>query len=441
MGNTGNQNSRGSSNLFRRASLERQRQRFLGKVLLAGPASTPYVVAAAGLILAVLIALTVVVQIPAKLHAPGVLLPVGGLTRVSAQEAGVVGDVLAKSGDMVVQGQPLMTLLVDRRLVDGAGSYETRAESVSRQRNLLDRIREEELKSHDSRLEALRVRRNTLRQRLQSLKERLANAKRQEDLAESEYRRLDSLAPAGYAARREVEAAELRLLQVRGTWQQLQAELNQTRFEATHVDQELDTERHAFLARDLSLVSDSERLRDRQVELRSLAQRTIVAPVSGRLADVLVSAGEAISAGVAVASMHQPDSAMEARLYLSSLVAGRAQAGQETILKLPTFPSRQFGVLRGSIMELTSSPVDPRSVSLVPNLAAPVYEARVRLHSQHMSAMGREWPLRPGLSIEGTIIESRRTLISWLLEPLIRGVGAPEDGAEGGGRASLEASL
>ncbi len=441
MGQPGNYGSRETASLFRKASVTRQRQRFLGDVLLAGPASTPYVVVAAGFILATLLALTLLVQVPAKLHAPGVLLPVGGLTRVMAQEAGVIGEVLAASGDTVVEGQPLMTLLVDRRLTDGAGSYATRADSVARQRGLLDRIRGEERKTHDSRLEALRVRRNALRDRLQALNERLLNVKRQAELAESEYQRLDSLAPARFATTREVEAAELRLLQARSVEQQLKAELNHARLEAVQVEHELETERHAFLARDLSLASDSERLNDRQVELRSLARRTIVAPRSGRLADVLVSSGKTISAGATVANMHRSGSAMEARLYLSSLVAGRAQPGQETLLKVPTFPSRQFGVLRGRILELTSAPMDPRSVSLVPSLAAPVYEARIQLHSQHMSAMGKQWQLRPGLSVEGTIIESRRTLISWLLEPLIRGVGAPKNATSGGERANLEASL
>ena len=40
-----------------------------------------------------------------------------------------------------------------------------------------------------------------------------------------------------------------------------------------------------------------------------------------------------------------------------------------------------------------------------------------------MQAMNRRWPLRPGLGVEATIIETRRTLIRWLMDPLIRGAG------------------
>ena len=63
---------------------------------------------------------------------------------------------------------------------------------------------------------------------------------------------------------------------------------------------------------------------------------------------------------------------------------------------------------------------------LVPNLFEPVYEARVTLERQYMDAKGRRWPLRPGLGVEATIVESRRTLIGWLFEPLSRGAGSAE---------------
>ena len=102
---------------------------------------------------------------------------------------------------------------------------------------------------------------------------------------------------------------------------------------------------------------------------------------------------------------------------------GERKRDQEAVLKLPTFPSRQFGVLRGKLVKMTSTPLQPHDVRLVPNLLSPVYEARVKLERQHMEAMGRRWALRPGLSVEGTIIETRRTLISWVLDPLIRGAG------------------
>ena len=70
------------ANLFRATSLDKRKQRFLGEVVLAGPASTPFAVAIAGVCLATLITLAFVIQVPARLHAPGVLLPVGGLATV-----------------------------------------------------------------------------------------------------------------------------------------------------------------------------------------------------------------------------------------------------------------------------------------------------------------------------------------------------------------------
>ena len=420
-----------AAGLFRKPSLVKRHRRFLGDVMLAGPASTSFAVVLAGGCLAALLLLAFVLEVPSRLNAPGVLLPVGGLTSVQAERSGVIGTVLVEPGSTVAAGSPLMTILHDRRLADGAGSYEMRAESTARQRQFLSDRRRQERLAFDKRLESMQLAEAALRSTLASLAERAQNARRQAELAASDHQRLKALAETGDAALRDVEPAELRLLQANATLSQLMAEKAGTHTSIERIARDMETERASFAALDLSLAMESERLADRAVELDSLAQQSIVAPVNGTLADVPAKSGDTVSAGTVLATLQRPDSVMEARLYLSSEVAGRAEKGQEAILKLPTFPSRQFGVLRGTLVQMTATPKHPGEVSLVPNLRMPVYEAKVELEKQSMEAMGRRWPLRAGLSVEGTIIETRRTLISWMLEPLIRGSGAPAQDTTG----------
>ncbi len=429
------------ANLFRTTSLANRQQRFLGEVVLAGPASTPLTVAIAGVCLATLITLTFVIDIPARLHAPGVLLPVGGLAMVGAEQSGVVGQVLVEAGATVAAGQPLITLMVDRRLEDGAGSFETRLESTARQTKMLRLRREQERVALEAKLESMRLRQSALQSTLVSLKERSRNTARQVELAHIDHRRLAELALEGHVALRDVEPAELRLLQAEATLNELKSQQIEAQTAIERVTRDMAFETASFEAIDLSLAMEFERLASQAVELDGLARRAIVAPMDGQVIDVLVSPGDMVTAGAVVASLHRSNSPIEARLYLSSLVAGRAEPGQEAVLKLPTFPSRQFGVLRGKLIEMTSTPMDPGAVRLVPNLLTPVYEARVELERQHLHAMGRRWSLRPGLSAEATIIETRRTLISWLLQPLIRGSGAPDTNLENQTLANVEAGI
>ena len=409
--------------LFRENALANQQHRFLGKVLLAGPASTPIAVLIACACLVALIALAFVIQVPSRLHAPGVLLPVGGLTTIPAEQSGVIEEVLAKPGDIVAAGSTLMTLVVDRSLAEGNGSYQTRSLSASHQRQLLLERRDRERNAFDARMRSMRLEEAALKSTLDLLRARGKNAARQVELADADYRRLKTLASQGHAARRDVEPAELRWLQAMALLDQLRSRQIETESAAGRISQEMVAERQSFQALDLNLEIESERLAERAVELDGLSRRAVVAPMRGQLADVLVSAGKPVNVGNALVTMHPPGAEMEARLYLSSAAAGRAEAGQEAVLKIPAFPSRQFGVLRGTVTEMTSSPLEPDSIRLVPNVLAPAYEARVRLEQQHMQAKGRRWPLRPGLGVDATIVETRRTLIRWLLDPLIRGAG------------------
>ena len=416
------------ADLFRKHAITRK-ERFLGEVMLAGPASASVAVTLAGGCLTALIALAFLVEVPSKLNATGVLLPVGGLTSVTAEQGGVIGKVLVKPGTKVAAGSPLMTLLVDRMLASGDGSFEARARSAARQRQILRQRRRQERIAFETRLESLRLRKAALESSLGPLVERLRNTERQTELAAGAHRRLSSLAGTGHAALRDAESAEVRLLQARAALSQLESEQIEAQSAIERIGRDMETEQATFEALDLSLAMESERLADRTLELDSLARQSIVAPMSGQLADVLARPGDTVSAGTILATLHRSETPIEARVYLSSQFAGRAEPGQEAVLKLPTFPSRQFGVLRGQLASITSAPLEPHEVRLVPNLFEPVYEARVTLERQHMDARGRRWPLRPGLGVEATIVESRRTHIGWLLEPLCRGAGTADSNA------------
>ena len=423
MGNHSSRHSANSQGLFRKNALESRRNRFLGKVLLAGPASTPLAVSIACACLVALITLAFLIQVPSRLHAPGVLLPVGGLTTIPAEQSGVIEEVLVKPGETVAAGSTLMTLVVDRALADGIGSYRTRSVSAAQQQQLLMRRRQRERNAFDARMRSMRLEQAALESTLELFRARIENAVRQLEIADADYRRLTALAAQGHAARRDVEPAELRRLQAMALLDQLRSRRIETEAAVGRIAENMVAESQSFQALDLNLEIETERLADRAVELDGLSRRAVIAPMRGQLADVLVSAGKPVNVGDAVATLHPPGAEIEARLYLSSAAAGRAEAGQEAVLKLPAFPSRQFGVLRGTVMEMTASPLEARAVRLVPTVLAPAYEARVRLEQQHMQAMNRRWPLRPGLGVEATIIETRRTLIRWLMDPLIRGAG------------------
>ncbi|MCY3988698.1 MAG: HlyD family efflux transporter periplasmic adaptor subunit [Gammaproteobacteria bacterium] len=441
MGNHPSGRSREDPGLFRENALSNRRHRFLGKVLLAGPASTPLAVLIACACLAALFALAFVIQVPSRLHAPGVILPVGGLTTISAEQSGVIEDVLVGPGDMVESGSTLMMLVVDRTLADGIGSYQTRSLSAAHQRHLLLQRRDRERNAFDARMRSMRLEQAALGSTLELLEAQAQNAARQVALTAADYRRLKTLASLGHAARRDVEPAELRWLQAMALLDQLRSRKIETKASAGRISQEMVAESQSFQALDLNLEIESERLGERAVELDGLSRRAVVASTRGQLADVLVSAGKPVNVGDALVTMHAPGAEMEARLYLSSAAGGRAEAGQEAVLRLPAFPSRQFGVLRGTVTEMTSSPLEAHAIRLVPNLLAPAYEARVMLEQQHMQTRNRRWPLRPGLSVDATIIETRRTLIRWLLDPLIRGAGDNSMNVEEPALANLPADI
>jgi membrane fusion protein len=49
----------------------------------------------------------------------------------------------------------------------------------------------------------------------------------------------------------------------------------------------------------------------------------------------------------------------------------------------------------------------------------PLYRIRVRLAQQDIEAYGERQPLKPGMALEADVMQDRRAVWEWLLEPVL----------------------
>ena len=83
------------------------------------------------------------------------------------------------------------------------------------------------------------------------------------------------------------------------------------------------------------------------------------------------------------------------------------------------FPFQRFGLVDGRVDSVAQSPA-PLDIA-VPKSAdgrEDAYLVRVALKSSSVTAYGRRHDLRPGMKVRAHIILERRSLITWLLDPL-----------------------
>jgi len=361
----------------------------------------------------------------------GSLQPVGGVLRLVAPASGTIVDRRVFEGLSVAQGDVLFVLSTERRSSSGdtevaiATQLTLRRSALERDMRLASEREKSRTRAAEQRLAAIDVEREQL------VRETDINAARAA-IAEKNVERFAELARTGFIATAQAQARLDDALVIRAQREDLKrldASLRRERVGlASQIDesrQQAETER-SEIARALAAVA--------REGTESEARRTTVvtAPYAATVTGIAVGPGQSVSAGGLLATLLRDGAPLEAELFASTRQVGFVERGQEVHLRYAAFPYQKFGMGTGVVETIEQSPYAPRELS--PQVAAtlgraslesgePVYRIVVALHAQTIDAYGRGKPLRPGMVFEADVIEDRRRLYEWLLEPVYGLVG------------------
>jgi membrane fusion protein len=417
--------------LFRQEVLQARQAQWLGVIRIGRPLSFTLVTTAAIAMAGALVAFACWGEVTRKATIHGVLLPVGGLINASAQQAGVISELLVKEGDDVAAGQPLARLRNERITASGdaaaitAQALQARRASLETERRLTE--------------QNLRQRQDSIAQRLQSLLAEQRQAQSELDtvrlrvqLAQQSLERQQELAKGGFVAVAQVQAKQEDLLDLQlrernaeRSLQSLERDLQSARADKLAIDNQTQT---ALTQLDRALAS----LDQESTENDSRNGLTLTAPQAGRISALPINVGQALQAGQTVASI-VPVAAdgrpaeLEAQLFAPSRTAGFIQPSQEVYLRLTAFPYQKFGMARGTVTAVSRSPISPQDLPAGQGqalLAAaqanePMYRITVKLPSQTINTYGKQTQLSAGMSLDANVRQDARKIWEWLLEPVL----------------------
>ena len=110
---------------------------------------------------------------------------------------------------------------------------------------------------------------------------------------------------------------------------------------------------------------------------------------------------------------------LEAELLVPARAIGFIGPGQIVNLSYDTFPFQQFGFARGNVRTVSRTLLKPDEVVGPMLLREPSYRVGVSIERQTIRAYGAELPLEPDLELQADVLFERRTLLDWILDPLL----------------------
>ena len=115
-----------------------------------------------------------------------------------------------------------------------------------------------------------------------------------------------------------------------------------------------------------------------------------------------------------------PSSSLRAELFVPSRAIGFVREGQRVSIRYAAFPYENFGRYAGTIVEISKNILTSADTPSAPvELKQPAYRVTATLDRQDIDAYGKRMPLQAGMLLEGDIVLDRRSLMKWVLDPLL----------------------
>jgi HlyD family secretion protein len=387
-------------------------------------------------------------EISGALIAPGQIVVESNVKKVQHPTGGVVGEVLARDGDIVKAGDILVrlddtvtkaSLAIVTKNLDAQWARAARLEAEQRGLDkitfppqLLTRINDPDVKSlilSETKLFEVRVNGRTgqkaqLRERITQLNEEISGLSAQERAKDQEIALVEKelagvrdlyekhLVQISRLTTLERDAARLNgeRAQYIASRAQAKGKITDTELQIIQVDKDMVSE----VSKDLRETNDKiGEFVERKVTAEDQLRRTdIRAPQDGMVLQSAVhTVGGVITAGDAVMMIVPQTDDLQVEAKVNPQDIDKLQIGQKTLLRLSAFNQRTTPELNGVVTRVSPD------VTTDQRTGQSYYTIRVSMAPEEVARLG-DAKLIPGMPAEAFVQTGDRTLISYLMKPL-----------------------
>jgi membrane fusion protein len=354
-----------------------------------------------------------------KETAAGYLSLVSGTARVIAPQLGVIENVFVQEGQAVRAGAPLLSVALPQVTAEGQDVNTTILDVLADQRNRLRaQIAAEESRVTDEQARLAAQARN-LEAEIAGLQGQVTLQADRIRLAENIVEAAAKLRPGGLISSVEHQHRQDAMLQQKQALSALGEQLveRQTRLAETRSTlAQLPTVMASQLMAQRSELSATEQ---HIAEIKGRHAYVLRAPISGRVSTLQASVGEVADPRRRQLDIVPTEDALQATLFVPSRAIGFVRPGQQVRLRYDAFPYQKFGAYGGRILAVSRTVLSEAEIVGPFAPKEPSYKVTVALNRPDVLANGQSVPLRPDMRLQADVILERRSLLHWLLGPLL----------------------
>jgi len=357
----------------------------------------------------------------------GQVVPTSGVVRIQVPQPGFVTKVLVREGQMVGPGDVLFIISGDKNSSMGP-SQEAISESYRRQSTILSSQIQETKKLRSQDEVGLKRRLTTIRLQIKNTADEVSTQEERVRVSYEMYTRYKQMQAQQYVSDAEVQARLAEYLDQRGKLSSLEGERNALLRDASSIETDLA---------DIPIKTDSnvsDLARQLQTALANYSESEgkrillIRAPVSGVVTAIAPHVGDYVENSVPLASIIRNGVPFHLYLYVPSKAIGFVKCNDEVAIRYEAYPYELYGVQKGRVIEISRTSLSSEQLRELSELLSsrgqpvdrgtPFYRLTVAPDTQFLNTGSGRQMLQPGMLAEADVIQERRRLYEWALEPL-----------------------
>jgi membrane fusion protein len=405
--------------LFRQEAIDAQREKLLGEVSLARPVPLWIFTTLAVGFAVTLVTFSIWGEYARRERVDGFLALDTGAARILAPEAGTVAELLAKEGDEVEAGQPLIRLSFERGTASGVTSGELVQREISERQLVLEREQQQVKLLGQQQADALRRKIADLERELAQFDVEIKAQQSRLASSRNEFQRAEELY-------KEKFYSESKLIEFRNNVLDQQVKVETLKRQRAGVERELSGARAEEPSIALKTQTALEQIRRQASELQqgsvqeeAKRENVIRAPVAGVFTNIAAARGETVAESAPLAVVVPKGSGLHAQLLVPTRAIGFVAPGQQVVLRYDAFPFQRFGQYRGTVERVSRTVWSPGEKVGQIVVKEPVYRVDVRLDAQYVAAGEQKLPLRSGMMVNADILQEKRKVWEWVFEPVL----------------------
>lgn len=407
--------------LFRQEVLDQHRQHLHGDVLLLPKFSHTLLISLLCGWLIIVIFWLIFSSYTRKETVTGWLEPPAGVIRIYPENTGIIQSIFVTEGQKVRAGDDLLAISNEIVLLSGEQLEASLIQEYHQQEILfkdqlsrldsnynekkVDLIRQ--IKAGKSEITLIEMQLNNAINRYILLEERLSKydeLKKQGHVSQLEFDQVNEQKMALYNQLKELERADIAQKNM----------VNRLESQLVLLPQERDSQKYLIQEKLSAGVQQKNQILGKTMHL-------IKAPRDGIVNNMQAIEGQQVILGRAspLLTLLPEASELKAHLLVPVRAAGFLDKEQSLVIRYDAFPHQKFGMYKAKIENISKTILLPNELLNVPvNIQEPVYRITAKLNQLSANAYGKDFPLRPGMTLSADIQLSERSILQWLLDPL-----------------------